>query len=170
MLIFLIQKLTEYSKNIFFIYKRVYYLMSMKEVIKGGSRGFTQVNGNHKDYSLKKWSVIFLLPIPLSLTNVPNFCRVSTLNLGVSSSGMPWHCQILADQLNLSQRGGTDYAHQIIMATPRIFRPSYGPEIQILFGHEKKSRVVICLQQRNARIVRNYVGHSTGTLDKKRYA
>ena len=44
------------------------------------NREFTVLTGNHKDYSLKKWSVIFHLPIPLSLTNVPNFCRVSTLN------------------------------------------------------------------------------------------
>ena len=34
--------------------------------------------------------------------------------------GLPWHPQILADQLTLSQPGGTDYA-------PHIFRPSYDP-------------------------------------------
>ena len=41
---------------------------------------------------------------------------------------MPWHPQILADQLTLSQLGGgVDYAHQIIVGL-RIFRPSNGPD------------------------------------------
>ena len=31
---------------------------------------------------------------------------------------MPWHPQILADQLTLSQPGGTDYAHLITTGTP----------------------------------------------------
>jgi hypothetical protein len=35
----------------------------------------------------------------------------------VSSLGVPWHPQILADQLTLSQPGGGD-AHQIIVAPP----------------------------------------------------
>ena len=39
----------------------------------------------------------------------------------------PEHPQILADQLTLSQPGGADYAHQIMLAPPE-FRPSYGPE------------------------------------------
>ena len=40
---------------------------------------------------------------------------------GVSSLGVqevPWHSQILADQLTLSQPGGTDYAHLITTGTP----------------------------------------------------
>ena len=40
---------------------------------------------------------------------------------GVSSlgvPGVPWHPQILADQLTLSQPGGTDYAHLIPTGTP----------------------------------------------------
>ena len=40
---------------------------------------------------------------------------------GVPSMGVPrvpWHPQILADQLTLSQSDGADYAHQIILATP----------------------------------------------------
>ena len=42
------------------------------------------------------------------------------------------HLQILADQLTLILTGrGADYAHQIILAPPRIFRPSYGPVLQI---------------------------------------
>ena len=40
---------------------------------------------------------------------------------GVSSLGVsqvPWHAQILADQLTLSQPGVTDYAHLITSGTP----------------------------------------------------
>ena len=32
--------------------------------------------------------------------------------------GVPWHPQILADQLTLSQPGGADYAHHITTGTP----------------------------------------------------
>ena len=32
--------------------------------------------------------------------------------------GVPWHPQILAEQLTLSQPEGADYAHQIILAPP----------------------------------------------------
>ena len=43
-------------------------------------------------------------------------------NAGVLSLGVPWHPQILADQLTLSQPGGgADYAHQIILA-PTVFQ------------------------------------------------
>ena len=34
--------------------------------------------------------------------------------------GVPWHTQILADQLTLFQPGGTDYAHLINTGTPRF--------------------------------------------------
>ena len=37
-------------------------------------------------------------------------------SLGVP--GVPWHTQILADQLTLFQPGGTDYAHLIPTGTP----------------------------------------------------
>ena len=37
-------------------------------------------------------------------------------SLGVP--GLPWHTQILADQLILFQPGGTDYAHLITAGTP----------------------------------------------------
>ena len=40
---------------------------------------------------------------------------------GVSSlgvPGMPWHPQILSNQLTLSKPGGTDYAHLITTGTP----------------------------------------------------
>ena len=43
------------------------------------------------------------------------------MNAGLSSlegqEGVPWHPQVLADQLTLSQPMGADYAHQIILAT-----------------------------------------------------
>ena len=32
--------------------------------------------------------------------------------------GVPWHPQILADQLTLSQPGGADYSHHITTGTP----------------------------------------------------
>ena len=38
------------------------------------------------------------------------------LSLGVP--GVPWHTQILADQLTLFQPEGTDYAHLITTGTP----------------------------------------------------
>ena len=38
------------------------------------------------------------------------------LSLGVP--GVPWHTQILADQLTLFQPGGTDYAQLITTGTP----------------------------------------------------
>ena len=37
-------------------------------------------------------------------------------SLGVP--GVPWHTQILADQLTLFQPGGTDYAHLITTGKP----------------------------------------------------
>ena len=39
-------------------------------------------------------------------------------SLGVP--GVPWHTQILADQLTLFQPGGTYYAHLITTGTPRF--------------------------------------------------
>ena len=42
-------------------------------------------------------------------------------NTGLSSlgvPGVPWHTQILADQLTLLRPGGTDYAHLITTGTP----------------------------------------------------
>ena len=36
----------------------------------------------------------------------------------LSSLGVPWHIQILADQLTLFHPGGTDYAHLITTGTP----------------------------------------------------
>jgi hypothetical protein len=42
-------------------------------------------------------------------------------NAGLSSldvPGVPWHTQILADQLTLFEPGGKDYAHLITTGTP----------------------------------------------------
>ena len=58
-------------------------------------------------------------------------CTTGVSSLGVP--GVPWHPQILADQLTLSQPGGADYAHHIMYYWhPRIFRPSYGPVLRFL--------------------------------------
>ena len=50
--------------------------------------------------------------------------RVKFDETGVSSLGvpgvLPWHPQILADQLTLSQPGGADYAHHISTGTPEF--------------------------------------------------
>ena len=43
-------------------------------------------------------------------------CISGVSSLGVP--GVPWHPQILADQLTLSQPGGTNYAHLITTGTP----------------------------------------------------
>ena len=42
----------------------------------------------------------------------------SDIITGLSSLGVPWHTQILADQLTLFQPGATDYAHLITTGTP----------------------------------------------------
>ena len=45
---------------------------------------------------------------------------------GVSSMavpGVPWHTQIFADKLNLSQPGGADYAHHITTGIPGFSDP-----------------------------------------------
>ena len=50
-----------------------------------------------------------------------NFRFEGNLQSGPSSlgvPGVPWHTQILADQLTLFQPGGTDYAHLITTGTP----------------------------------------------------
>ena len=44
--------------------------------------------------------------------------RAGPSSLGVP--GVPWHTQILADQLTLFQPGGTDYAHLTTTGTPRF--------------------------------------------------
>ena len=49
------------------------------------------------------------------------FVRDLKVYSGVSSLGLPgvpWHPQILADQLTLSQPGGTDYAHHSTTSPP----------------------------------------------------
>jgi hypothetical protein len=35
-----------------------------------------------------------------------------------AAGGVPWHPQILSDQLTLSQPGGADYAHHFTTGTP----------------------------------------------------
>ena len=50
----------------------------------------------------------------LSLVEI--FSPAGSLSLGVP--GVPWHTQILADQLTLFQPAGTDYAHLITTGSP----------------------------------------------------
>ena len=50
------------------------------------------------------------------LTKGQNLSDSGPSSLGVP--GVPWHTQILADQLTLFQPGGTDYAHLITTGTP----------------------------------------------------
>ena len=45
---------------------------------------------------------------------VGNLAGLSSLGV----PGMPWHSQILADQLTLSEPGGAGYAHHITTGTP----------------------------------------------------
>ena len=49
------------------------------------------------------------------------FLKIMASGTGLSSlgvPGLPWHTQILADQLTLFQPGGKDYAHLITTGTP----------------------------------------------------
>ena len=48
--------------------------------------------------------------------HIGNLTTAGLSSLGVP--GVPWHTQILADQLTLFQPGGTDYAHLITTVTP----------------------------------------------------
>ena len=53
--------------------------------------------------------------------NCNSFLVFTPSSLGLSSlgvPGVPWHAQILADQLTLFQPGGIDYAHLIATGTP----------------------------------------------------
>ena len=47
---------------------------------------------------------------------ISHFTVAGPSSLGVP--GVPWHTQILADQLTLFQPGGTDCAHLITTGTP----------------------------------------------------
>ena len=47
-------------------------------------------------------------------TTNPQFAGLSSLGV----PGVPWHTQILVDQLTLFQPGGTDYVHLITTGTP----------------------------------------------------
>ena len=53
-------------------------------------------------------------------SNAPlkNITDAGLSSLGVP--GVPWHTQILADQLTLFHPGGTDFAHLITTGTPRF--------------------------------------------------
>jgi hypothetical protein len=62
-------------------------------------------------------AVVFVIKLILILRLALAISGVSSLGV----PGMPWHPQILADQLTLSQPGeggGADYSHPIIHAPP----------------------------------------------------
>ena len=63
---------------------------------------------------LKKWffGQMFMLSCPDEMQG----CRPGSGEV----TGVPWHPQILADQLTLSQPGGEGYDHQIILAPPNF--------------------------------------------------
>ena len=63
--------------------------------------------------------------IEMNISDSHNSTRLTVVkiaaNTGLSSlgvPGVPWHTQILADQLTLFRPGGTDYAHLITTGTP----------------------------------------------------
>ena len=63
-----------------------------------------------------------LIKLPQGLNNLIFIIYVPGVSsLGVP--GVPWHTQILADQLILFQPGGTDDAHLIITGTPGFSDP-----------------------------------------------
>ena len=80
---------------------------------------------------------------------------------------MPWHTQILADQLTLFQPGGTNYAHLIsnYYWHTRIFRPSDGPaeyrKSSAMNIFQKGFYPLLCLMRfmvKKAQLVQNLLG------------
>ena len=65
-----------------------------------------------KEYFLHPYKLFHIS----SNTHNLQYKNAGLLSLGVP--GVPWHTQILADQLTLFQPGGTDYAHLITTGTP----------------------------------------------------
>ena len=63
-------------------------------------------------------------------------------SLGVP--GVPWHTQILADQLTLFQPGGTDYAHLITTGTP-----GFSDLPTALKGYTSLERIAACSSSRS---------------------
>ena len=64
-------------------------------------------------------------------TLIASACVAGLSSLGVP--GVPWHPQILADQLTLYQPRGADYTHQIIVAPrqARLWLSKLGGDISI---------------------------------------
>ena len=70
---------------------------------------------------------------------------------------MPWHTQILADQLTLFQPGGTDYAHLITTGTPGFsdlptalyseYVLWFCPSVNSPPGQENIRRGLLCMYQ-----------------------
>ena len=71
----------------------------------------------------------YVVPVKSKVEILQNFVAFSEyMNFTcLSSLGVPWHPQIMADQLTLSQPRGADYAYQMILAPPDFQTSSDGP-------------------------------------------
>jgi len=69
-----------------------------------------------KIYFLRRYDKKKRSNIDIKQIKTRNLHRPGLSSLGVP--GVPWHTQILADQLTLFQPGGTDFAHLITTGTP----------------------------------------------------
>ena len=52
---------------------------------------------------------------------------------------VPWHPQILADQLTLSQQGGVDYAHLITTGPHGFLHPATALLYKVMYKTQMKS-------------------------------
>ena len=78
-----------------------------------------------EDFSHLKTLKICVASLLVALTHPPSKQVKATLppravppTQASRSMGLPWHPQIVADQLTLSPTEGADYAHQITTSTP----------------------------------------------------
>ena len=61
----------------------------------------------------------------------------------LGSPGVPWHPQILADQLTLFQLGGTNYAHLITTCTPGFLDLPTALEMMVMMKPDALQRAAI---------------------------
>ena len=100
--------------------------------------------------------------VPLHTLNWNDFKVAKTVfNAGLSSLGVlgvPWHTQILADQLTLSQPGGgADYAHQIILAFLRPWKCEVAYLLRLFRASVRLQNPYIAEQKLCTYVVRNRV-------------
>ena len=65
----------------------------------------------------------------------------------VPGGGVPWHSQILTDQLTLSQPEGANYAHHITIGPPPDFQNFLRPSRRYISKGEKKKLLFKLRQQ-----------------------